>query len=38
MSFQMSGSDRLLVAFDKQLTELIERWKRQKKKKKKETK
>lgn len=31
----MPGSDRLLAAFDKQLTELIERWKRQKKKKRK---
>ncbi len=33
----MPGSDRLLAAFDKQLTELIERWKRQKKKRKKES-
>ena len=29
MSFEMPGSDLLLAAFDKQLTELIERWKGQ---------
>lgn len=33
----MPGSDRLPAAFDKQLTELIERWKRQKKKERKES-